>query len=241
MLAVIPARYASVRFPGKPLVMIAGRPLVRHVWERCRQAEAVERVIIATEDPRIQTACAAFGAEVELTSPDHTSGTDRVAEIARRHAEFDVVLNVQGDEPGIAPATISGVARAFLDGKREIVTAISPLDDARELGNPSVVKAVIAQSGRALYFSRAAIPFLRRDAKAQFYRHQGIYGFRSDILSRATALPVSNLEQAESLEQLRWLENGLSIYCVVVSTTSVGVDTPSDIPMAETLLKSQEK
>ncbi|MDD5088798.1 MAG: 3-deoxy-manno-octulosonate cytidylyltransferase, partial [bacterium] len=173
--------------------------------------------------------------------PDHASGTDRVAEIARRHGEFDVVLNVQGDEPAIAPRTISAVAHAFLENGREIVTAVSPLEDDGERGNPNVVKAVLAQGGRALYFSRAAIPFLRGAARVPFYRHQGIYGFRSDILKRATALPVSNLERAESLEQLRWLENGLSIHCVVVPAVSVGVDVPSDVPIAETLLKSQEK
>jgi len=240
-LAIIPARYASIRFPGKPLALIGGKPLVQHVWERCRQADAIERVIVATEDARIFDACAAFGAEAELTSPDHVSGTDRVAEIALRHGEFDVVLNVQGDEPAISPDTVSAVARAFRESEREIVTAISPLEDASERENPNVVKAVIARSGRALYFSRAAIPFLRGDVMARFHRHQGIYGFRADILQRATTLPVSELERAESLEQLRWLENGLSIHCVVVPAIFVGVDVPSDIPIVETLLKSQEK
>lgn len=240
-LAVIPARFASTRFPGKPLTLIAGKPLVQHVWERCRMAEEIERVIVATEDARIRDACAAFGAEAEMTSPDHASGTDRVAEIALRYGEFDVVLNVQGDEPAIAPATISAVARAFREGEREIVTAISPLEDVRERENPNVVKAVIARNGRALYFSRAAIPFLRGDAKVRFHRHQGIYGFRAEILQRVTALPPSELERAESLEQLRWLENGLAIHCVIVPAISVGVDVPSDVPIVEILLKSQEK
>ncbi|MBU1985554.1 3-deoxy-manno-octulosonate cytidylyltransferase [bacterium] len=242
VLAVIPARYTSRRFPGKPLATVAGRPLVQHVWERCRESEGVERIVIATDDERIRKACLGFGAETELTNPDHASGTDRVAEISRRYPEYDVVLNVQGDEPGIAPSTITAVARAFRVSERQITTAVSPIRDETDKGNPNVVKVVTARDGDALYFSRAAIPFRRTDSSGPppvFYRHQGIYGFQRDVLQQVTTLPVTDLERAESLEQLRWLENGFRIHCIVVSQCAVGVDTPADVPIVEHLLQAK--
>jgi 3-deoxy-manno-octulosonate cytidylyltransferase (CMP-KDO synthetase) len=235
-LAVIPARFASTRFPGKPLALIGGKPMVQHVWERCRAAENVDRVIIATEDARIVEACKAFGGECELTSPDHASGTDRVAEVALRHPEFSAVLNVQGDEPGIAVETVNAVAGALRDESVAISTAVALLEGAADLHNPNVVKAVKTLSGSALYFSRSAIPF-HRDGKAEtlpvYYRHLGIYGFQRDILLRVTKLPVSALERAESLEQLRWLQSGFSIQCVDVPHFSTGVDTPEDLQSVE--------
>ncbi|HEY3296188.1 MAG TPA: 3-deoxy-manno-octulosonate cytidylyltransferase [bacterium] len=232
VLAVIPARFASTRFPGKPLALIAGKPMVQHVFERCSRAGNVDRVIIATEDVRIVEACKDFNGDCEMTSPDHASGTDRVAEIARRHPEFSAVLNVQGDEPGIAPETVNAVAGALLDGHTPLSTAISPLDNAADLANPNVVKVVTTLTGGALYFSRSPIPFHRDGnpaARPAYFRHLGIYGFQRDVLLRVTGLSVSPLERAESLEQLRWLQSGFAIQCVQVPQYSIGVDTPEDL------------
>ena len=229
-LAVIPARYGSTRFPGKPLALLAGKPIVQHVWEKCR-ASGVDAVIVATEDERIAAACRAFGATAELTRADHGSGTDRVAEVGARRREFDIVLNVQGDEPGMAPDVIRAVAKAVAEVSCDIATAAAPLENEHDLTNPNVVKVVTALDGRALYFSRSPIPF-HRDRTVQppaYLRHLGIYGFRRDALQRVAILPPSPLELAESLEQLRWLQAGMSIHCALVSTFSVGIDTREDL------------
>lgn len=230
-LAVIPARYASTRFPGKPLAVLTGKPMVQHVWERCRAA-GMDRVIVATEDERIVTACRAFGAEAELTSPGHRSGTDRVAEVASRHSEYPLVVNVQGDEPAIEPATISAVASILREPGVQISTAVAELKDSADLGNPNVVKVVIGLNGDALYFSRAPIPFVRESSagvRPVFLRHFGIYGFRREVLLEVTALPPSTLEECESLEQLRWLQAGYAVRCVRTEGGGTGVDTPEDL------------
>jgi 3-deoxy-manno-octulosonate cytidylyltransferase (CMP-KDO synthetase) len=239
-LVVIPARFASTRFPGKPLALIAGKPMIQHVWERCSRAAGVDRVIVATEDERIVAGCKAFGGECEMTSPNHPSGTDRVAEIAERHADFDCVLNVQGDEPGIAPETVSAVVAALQMESVQISTAMSKLDNDPDLRNPNVVKVVTALSGKALYFSRSPIPYLR-DAQTTtpvYYRHMGIYGFRRPVLFEVTKLPMSPLERAESLEQLRWMQSGYDLQCVEVANFSIGVDTPEDLKSVETAFKA---
>jgi 3-deoxy-manno-octulosonate cytidylyltransferase (CMP-KDO synthetase) len=239
-LVVIPSRYASTRFPGKPLALIHGKPMVQHVWEKCRKAADVQRVIVATEDDRIVNACAKFGAEAEMTSDGHASGTDRVAEVARRHPEFDVVLNVQGDEPGIPSETITAVVRALSDQAVDISTAVAAVTDADDLNNPNVVKAVTTLGGSALYFSRAHIPYHRGQdpvTRPTYYRHLGIYGFQRNILLAVTQLPVSPLERAESLEQLRWLQAGYNIQCVPVAGFSIGVDTPEDLQSVEISLR----
>lgn len=234
-LAVIPARFASTRFPGKPLALLAGKPVVQHVWERCCSASGVDQVIVATEDERICRACHAFGAQCEMTSADHRSGTDRVAEVAGRHPEYEIVLNVQGDEPAIAEQTIAAVVAALREGGCTIATPVAPapLDDAV---NPNVVKVVLSLAGDALYFSRAPIPFHRdrlHSAQPEYLRHIGLYGFRRETLLRAAQLPPSPLETAESLEQLRWLQAGWTIRCVTVATFSAGVDTPEDLKALE--------
>lgn len=231
-LVVIPARYASVRFPGKPLTLIAGKPMVQHVFERARAAAGVDAVIVATEDERIAAACQRFSAPVEITSPHHRSGTDRVAEVALRHTEFEIVLNVQGDEPAIEPATIAAVVAACREKDVQISTAVTPSDAVQELASPHVVKAVLDRERNALYFSRALIPFFRDETSPTvqlFYRHLGIYGFRYSALLHAASLAPSPLEMAESLEQLRWLEAGLRIRCAIVQSRSRGVDTPADV------------
>lgn len=241
ILGLIPARFASTRFPGKPLHPIAGKPLIRHVVERCGLARSLAEVIVATDDERIASVAREF-VRVEMTRPDHPSGTDRIAEVAAR-LECDAVINIQGDEPLIDPTVVDAVAGA-LDGC-EMSTAAAPLRDPAEYDNPNVVKVVLAASGRALYFSRRTIPCLR-DRRSEspaaqlaafpFLKHLGIYGFRRETLLRLVALPVSALEAAEKLEQLRALEAGIPIAVVRVAYESVGVDVPADVARVEALL-----
>lgn len=242
-LGLIPARYGSTRFPGKPLHPIAGKPLIRHVVERCRLARSLAEVIVATDDDRIAAAVRPF-CRVELTRPDHPSGTDRIAEVAARVAS-DAVVNIQGDEPLLDPTVIDAVAAALADC--EMATAAAPLRDPAEYDNPNVVKVVVNAAGRALYFSRRTIPYLRdlagRPAAEQlaafpFLKHLGIYGYRRDTLLQLVRWPVSALEAAEKLEQLRALEHGLSIAVVRVESVSIGVDTPEDALRVERLLQA---
>jgi 3-deoxy-manno-octulosonate cytidylyltransferase (CMP-KDO synthetase) len=240
-LGIIPARFTSTRFPGKPLHLVAGRPLIEHVVERCRQASSLTDVIVATDDDRIRQVVSRF-CRVEMTSPTHPSGTDRIAEVVRR-CPCDAAVNVQGDEPLIDPAVIDAVAAALADA--EIATAAAPLRDPAEFVSPNVVKVVVSASGRALYFSRFAVPFLREAANRSvpeqlaafpFLKHLGIYGYRRATLLRVVALPVSPLERAEKLEQLRALEHGFSIAVVRVEHDTVGVDVPADVERVERLL-----
>lgn len=244
ILGIIPARHASTRFPGKPLVPIAGRPLIQHVVERCREAASLADVVVATDDERIATVVRAF-CRVEMTRPDHPSGTDRIAEAASR-LECDAVINVQGDEPLIEPAVIDAVAGALATA--EMSTAATPLRGAEDYENPNLVKVVVSASGHALYFSRRTIPYLRDAASRPvpeqlaafpFLHHLGIYGYRRDTLSRLVALPQSPLEQAERLEQLRALEAGLRIAVVRVEHESAGVDVPADVARVEALLAAR--
>jgi 3-deoxy-manno-octulosonate cytidylyltransferase (CMP-KDO synthetase) len=242
-VAIIPSRFGALRFPGKPLAHLAGKPMVQHVWTRCQEAKCFDRVIIATDDRRIVAAAAGFGAEAELTAPELPSGTDRVASVARQLALPDdaVVLNVQGDEPAIHPTALSTLTRAFSDETVEMGTLIRPLDDA-ERANPNVVKVVLDESGYALYFSRHDIPF-QRDSPApglqalQRWAHLGIYGFRNRVLQRVCQLPPTVLERAESLEQLRALGNGIRILCRPTPHASVAVDRPEDRAAAEECLR----
>lgn len=232
VLAVIPARYASTRFPGKPLVDIHGKPMIQHVWERVGQVSGIQKVVIATDDERIRQAAGVFGAEVVMTAPEHPSGTDRVWEVACQQPEFDWVLNVQGDEPFINPAhlqaAIAGIAR-FADA--DIITLVTPIRDVASWREPNLVKAVLAGNGRALYFSRSPVPYHRDlpEAPRCAYRHIGIYLYRRSALERFTQLPPSSLEQVERLEQLRALEAGMPLYVVEVDEAPIGVDTPDDL------------
>jgi 3-deoxy-manno-octulosonate cytidylyltransferase (CMP-KDO synthetase) len=236
-VAVIPARFGSRRFPGKALAPIAGKPLVRHVWERCLESGAFTRTIVATDDERIAATVRGFGGEVSLTSPACPSGSDRVAEVARGLPEVDVFLNVQGDEPTIHPSALAQLTSAFADPEVEMATLIRPLE-AHERGNPNVVKAVLAASGDALYFSRADIPFQYPDSHpVTRYAHIGLYGYRRKTLLALSAWPPSPLEESERLEQLRALEHGVHIRCVLTTHQSIGVDTPGDVPRAEELLR----
>ena len=237
--AIIPARWASTRFPGKPLAMLRGKPLVQHVWERACRAKSVDRVIVATDDMRIAQAAFDFGAEIALTSPKHPTGTDRLAEVAAKLPSAGIILNVQGDEPDIAPATIDRLARA-LAGDRELgmVTAANPVTDPSDIRNPNVVKVVTGRNGRALYFSRSVIPH-DRDGRGgvKYLRHQGIYGYRRKVLLDFVKWKPTPLEKAEKLEQLRALENGVAIGVIIVKNASVGVDAPEDLARAERALR----
>ncbi|MBU1636584.1 3-deoxy-manno-octulosonate cytidylyltransferase [bacterium] len=242
ILAVIPARYASTRFPGKPLALLAGKPMIQHVWERCRAATAVERIIVATDHDEILNACHDFGAEAVVTPPELPSGTDRVAFVARSIEEYGGVLNVQGDEPRIRPETINAVAKLLSSEQVTIATAAAPMHPD-EAADPNKVKVALAESGRALYFSRAVIPYRRNPASSTptlYYRHLGLYGYRRATLLELTQLRPSPLEQCESLEQLRWLEAGYSIFCAQVPDDSIGVDTPEDLRIAENKLLNQD-
>ena len=232
--AIIPARWASTRFPGKPLVELRGKPLVQHVWERAQRAKLVDRVIVATDDMRIAEAAFDFGAEVALTSPKHPTGTDRLAEVARKLRSSSIIVNVQGDEPDIAPPTIDRLVRALQDDPQlGMVTAANPVTDPADVHNPNVVKVVTDLAGRALYFSRSVIPH-DRDGRGgvKYLRHQGIYGYRRKVLLDFVKWTPTPLEKAEKLEQLRALEHGVSIGVIVVKKGSVGVDVPADVAKA---------
>lgn len=226
---IIPARYASTRFPGKPLAQLWGKPLLQHVYERSRQAQLADRVIVATDDDRIAAVARAFGAEVALTRPDHPSGTDRVAEVAASILT-DLVVNVQGDEPLLDPAAIdAAIAPLAADPSLLMGTVCSPLESLEELANPNIVKVVLDQAGFALYFSRLPLPFARDHSPVARYRHLGLYVYRKEFLLQLSQLAPTPLEEAEKLEQLRVLEHGYKIRVVVVPHPSPGVDTPEDL------------
>jgi 3-deoxy-manno-octulosonate cytidylyltransferase (CMP-KDO synthetase) len=244
ILGLIPARYASTRFPAKALHPIAGKPLIQHVVERCQLAKSLSEVIVATDDERIAAVVRKF-CRVEMTRADHPSGSDRIAEVAAR-LDCDAVVNIQGDEPLIDPAVIDAVA-GMLE-RFEMSTAATPVGSVEEFESPNVVKVVVGADGRALYFSRRTIPYLR-DAAAKpaieqlaafpFLKHLGIYGFRRQTLLDLVKHPVSPLEQAEKLEQLRALEHGIAIGVVRVDYDSVGVDVPADVARVEALLAAR--
>jgi 3-deoxy-manno-octulosonate cytidylyltransferase (CMP-KDO synthetase) len=228
-LGIIPARWGSTRFPGKPLYSIAGKPLLRHVWERCQHAIKLDALIVATDDMRVAKAAFDWGAEVAVTSPKHRSGTDRVAEVASHAKNFEFVINIQGDEPLIDPRLIDNlVDKLQSDRKIDIVTAAHPFSNPTEAESPHQNKVVLDQGNCALYFSRSVIPYSFDRSRVRYLRHQGIYAFRRDALLRFVKWEPTPLERAESLEQLRALENGVKIHVLVIRHGSPGVDTPAD-------------
>lgn len=242
VLIVIPARWASTRFPGKPLHLLAGKPLVQHVWERCKRCKQVDKVVIATDDERIAQVARRFNAVAVMTQEGHVSGTDRVAEAAQSFPQYQIIINVQGDEPLISPDLIDVLAETL---KREVgvpmITAAAPIEEEGLLGDANVVKVVVAANGDALYFSRSVIPYVR-DASAgvTHLRHLGIYGFQREFLFEFVSLPPSLLERTESLEQLRALENGARIRVVMTRDLSPGVDTLEQAAVVENLLQKPE-
>jgi 3-deoxy-manno-octulosonate cytidylyltransferase (CMP-KDO synthetase) len=240
VLAVIPARYASTRFPGKPLAPIAGRPMIQHVVERVRQAQTVTRVVVATDDERIRAAVAEFGGEAVMTRSDHRSGTDRVAEVSA-HIAADVYVNVQGDEPLIAPETIDAIVSAMLEDESvQVATPCIEIAEANDIMDPNIVKVVLDFDGNALYFSRAPIPWVRDSSAGlavSHWKHLGLYAFRHSALVEYPTLPPGQLEPIEQLEQLRWLENGFRIRVVETAHDAVSVDVPADAERVEKLIR----
>jgi 3-deoxy-manno-octulosonate cytidylyltransferase (CMP-KDO synthetase) len=233
-VGIVPARWNSTRFPGKPLHLIAGKPLLYRVWEQSMRAGNLDSVIIATDDMRIAEAAFDWGAEVALTRTKHRSGTDRVAEVARKAKNFSYIINIQGDEPLVDPRLIDKlVEKLHSDRKTGIVTAAHRFESVTEVPSPHQVKVVVDRKGRALYFSRAAIPFPRSFSRIKYLRHQGIYGFRRDVLLELVKWKPTPLERAESLEQLRALENGVKIHVLVTAKGSPGVDTLQDAAALE--------
>jgi len=240
IVAVIPARMGSTRFPGKPLALICGKPMIQHVYEKAAACSLIKSVIVAADDSAVQQTVQAFGGKVFMTSPDHHTGTDRVAEVAQNLAA-DIIVNIQGDEPLLVPDAIEEAVKPLLQDTRitmsTLKTALRPDDDPLD---PNIVKVATDASGRALYFSRSPIPFNRdRSSAARLYRHIGLYVFRRNFLFEFTTLPQTTLEKAESLEQLRALEHGYAIHVSETRYYPVGVDIPSDIELVEAIMQKQ--
>lgn len=241
VLAILPARHGSTRFPGKPLTPIAGKPMIQHVWERTRLAKRIDAVAIATDDERIRDACLAFGADVEMTSPEHPTGTDRLAEVAARH-DHDVIVNVQGDEPLIEGFVVDAAVDALLDASpgraHASMSTIVHRAEPEAFDDPNRVKVAVDQHGFALYFSRAPIPYRRKDTGLAPLQHVGLYVYRRPFLLEFVTWPRTPAEQAEELEQLRALENGHRIRVAEIEGwTSVPVDVPEDVAKVEAALQ----
>ncbi|MBO5685399.1 MAG: 3-deoxy-manno-octulosonate cytidylyltransferase [Alistipes sp.] len=246
-IAIIPARYASTRFPGKPLAMLGGKPVIQRVYEQV--AGVLDEAVVATDDERIYEAVQAFGGKVVMTSTAHRSGTDRCWEAFQKvGGQYDVVVNVQGDEPFIQASQLEALKACFDTPETDIATLVKPfteVDGLAALENPNSPKVVMDKAGCACYFSRSVIPYLRsvpREewlAKQTFYKHIGIYAFRAEVLQAVTALPQSELELAESLEQLRWHENGYRIRVGITEMETIGIDTPEDLEKAERFLNQR--
>ena len=242
-VGIIPARWSSTRFAGKPLYPVNGKPLLYHVWKRCRRAKKLDALIIATDDMRIAEAAFDWGAEVALTSRRHRSGTDRVAEVARHARDFAFVINIQGDEPLIDPRLVDQVVEKLRSDRRiDIVTAAHPFQNPAEAKSPHQNKVVVDLNNCALYFSRSLIPYPAKRSRVRHLRHQGIYGFRRNALLQFVKWKSTPLERAESLEQLRAVENGVKIHVLITKHGPPGVDTPADAKALEQkLARAQQK
>ena len=234
-IGIIPARYASTRFPGKPLTLIHNKPMVQHVYERAKEAD-FDDVYVATDDERIQNAVENFGGKVIMTNPQHASGTDRCAEVAQilNLADTDLIVNIQGDEPFIRKDEINLLIKLFYNQNIQIATLAKPISTEEELNNPNKVKVVFTNSNKALYFSRSPIPsqipnLKTQNSKLKTHKHIGIYAYKNHILQQITKLPVSSLEETEKLEQLRWLENDFTIHISICHHESIAIDTPDDL------------
>lgn len=242
-IGIIPARYASTRFPGKPLAQLGGKPVIQHVYEKV--AACLETAYVATDDQRIYDTVKSFGGNVVMTRTDHKSGTDRIEEaIEKIGGDWDVVVNVQGDEPFIHPSQIDTICHCFDDASTQIATLGKPFTSMEAVENPNSPKIVVDNKGFAMYFSRSVIPFVRGKETAEwlehypFLKHLGIYAYRKEVLREVTRLPQSSLELAESLEQLRWLQNGYKIKVGTTDIETVGIDTPADLANAEAFLSN---
>lgn len=245
-IGIIPARYASTRFPGKPLALLDGKPVIQHVYEKV--AAALEAAYVATDDARIYDVVKSFGGQAVMTRTDHKSGTDRIEEaIEKIGGNWDVIVNVQGDEPFVAKSQLDTICHCFDDPTTQIATLGKPFTDMASVANPNSPKIVVDNQGFAMYFSRSIIPFVRGKEQSEwllhypFLKHLGIYAYRREVLQQVTQLPQSSLEIAESLEQLRWLQNGFKIKVGTTDVETVGIDTPDDLKRAEAFLKEQTK
>ncbi len=244
-VGIIPARYASTRFPGKPLADILGQPMIQRVYERASQV--LDTVVVATDDQRIYDAVVQFGGRVVMTSENHKTGTDRCYEALTKLPEtYDVVINIQGDEPFIAIDQIEALKNCFVSDQIQLATLVKPFDantSIDELENPNTPKVILSQAGEAICFSRSVIPYLRGVEKSQwaaahtYYKHIGIYAYRTDILAQITKMTQTPIEKAESLEQLRWLENGLHIHVAITHSDNHSIDTPEDLQRVVALMK----
>jgi 3-deoxy-manno-octulosonate cytidylyltransferase (CMP-KDO synthetase) len=242
IIGIIPARYASTRFPGKPLALIGGISMIQRVYEQACKSKSLHAVVVATDNQQIFDHVQTFG-KACMTATTHVSGTDRCYEVLTQQTEhYDYIINIQGDEPFIAPEQINLLA-SLLDNKTELATLVKKITEQKFLLNPNVVKAVLNQLGEALYFSRSPIPYWRGNetewtTQHAYYKHIGMYAYRADVLEKITQLTVSSLEKAESLEQLRWLENGFRIKVVETTLETIGIDTPDDLEKANEVLKT---
>lgn len=235
-VAIIPARYASTRFPGKPLVMIGGQSMIERVYRQAQKAKCLGFIIVATDDDRIKKHVEAFGGFALMTSVNHQSGTDRCAEIIEKtNGQWKVIINIQGDEPFINPGQIDSLVHCFDDDETQIATLVKKITDQSDLNNSNIPKVAVGNNGNALYFSRACIPFNRSEKEITFYKHVGIYGYRINTLKAIAKLQPGTLELTESLEQLRWLENGYSIKTAITEYENVAVDNPGDLDKIKSL------
>ena len=242
VLCVIPARYASTRLPGKPLSMIAGKPMIQHVYERACQAKLPDEVVVATDNELVEKAVLDFGGKAVMTSPDHPSGTDRLAEVALMYPDVDVIVNVQGDEPMIPPEVIDRLADSFNGDADLNMATMKVVMDEEDYENPATVKVVTDQQGYALYFSRSLMPYPRNKPEGfKVFKHVGIYAYRRNFLLKYAALAPTPLEKAESLEQLRALENGYKIKVLESDFQGIGVDTPEDLAAVNALFEKMKK
>ena len=244
-IGLIPARYASTRFPGKPLALLAGKPVIQHVYEQA--VKVLDAVYVATDDERIYNKVLEFGGKAVMTSTEHHSGTDRIEEALEKvGGDFDVVVNIQGDEPFIAQSQIETLCHCFEDETTQIATLGKPFECIETVENPNSPKIVVDNRGYAMYFSRSVIPFVRGVERQEwlkkypFLKHLGIYAYRTEVLKAITRLPQSSLELAESLEQLRWLENGYRIKVGITNVETVGIDTPEDLQRAEDFIRNRQ-
>ncbi|MDN5554584.1 3-deoxy-manno-octulosonate cytidylyltransferase [Prevotella sp.] len=244
-IGLIPARYASTRFPGKPLALLAGKPVIQHVYEQA--SKVLDAVYVATDDKRIYNKVKEFGGKAVMTSTEHHSGTDRIEEALQKvGGDFDVVVNIQGDEPFIQKSQIETLCKCFDDKNTQIATLGKPFESIEAVENPNSPKIVLDNNGYAMYFSRSIIPFIRGVEKNEwlnkhaFLKHLGVYAYRSNVLNEITKLPQSELELAESLEQLRWLQNGYKIKVGLTNAETVGIDTPDDLKRAEDFIRNRQ-
>lgn len=241
IIGIIPARYASTRFPGKPLIDIGGKSMIQRVYEQCKQAETLSDVIVATDDERIEQHVKSFGGKVVMTKPEHQSGTDRCAEVIQTYMGLcDAVINIQGDEPFIDPTQIDALAFAFHEPHVLLATMKKKMTAEADIQNPNMVKVISNHQGEAIYFSRSPIPYRRNpETQIEYFKHIGIYGYRKEALLEITQLPAGRLEMAENLEQLRWIEHNYRITLVETAIENIAIDTPDDLARVEKYLKTE--